>query len=163
MLFQIRQGISRLSIMRVNRIEFIGIKEIIIAAAAYRPDPFQLIVIFKNSHKTGNVSLYRSFIHNSGMIDPTLRRTGTVVAHHNGNRPPASDALGNILTGKIALYLCFCLTACIRLKAYQILLCSECRDALSDTDACCHNTCQNTCLFRSHILPPFLPAERSSA
>ena len=97
------------------------------------------------------------------MSDPTLRSSDTVVAHHHGNRSSPSNALRNIFAGKIALYLGFFLLFLIGDKAYQILPCSKSGNSLGNADACSCDTCQDTCLFHSHILPPFLKAEEFSA
>ena len=146
--------------MCINCLKFIGIKEIIIATATHGANPFQLIVIFENSHKTGNISFHRCFIYYTCVSDSTLWRTGNVISHHYGNRSPTSNALGNTLACKITLYLRFRLVSLTGDKTNQILLCPKCRNTLGNTDACCHDTCQNTCLFHSHILPPFLQAEK---
>ena len=163
MLLQIRQCIGSLSVVGIDRIKFIGIKEIIVTAAANGTDPFQLIVIFENAHKTGNITFHRRFVDNTGMSDTTLGSSDTVVAHHHGNRSPPSNALRNIFAGKIALYLSFFLLFLIGDKAYQILPCSKSGNSLGNADACSCDTCQDTCLFHSHILPPFLKAEEFPA
>ena len=163
MLLQIRQCIGSLSVVGIDRIKFVGIKEIIVTAAANGTDSFQLIVIFENAHKTGNITFHRRFVDNTGMSDTTLGSSDTVVAHHHGNRSSPSNALRNIFAGKIALYLGFFLLFLIRDKAYQILPCSKSGNSLGNADACSCDTCQDTCLFHSHILPPFLKAEEFSA
>ena len=72
MLLQIRQCIGSLSVVGIDRIKFVGIKEIIVTAAANGTDPFQLIVIFENAHKTGNITFHRRFVDNTGMSDTTF-------------------------------------------------------------------------------------------
>ena len=83
MLFKIRKCKSGLTIMCIDRIKLIRIKNIIISAASDGTDPFQIFIILKNSHQSCDIALYRCLIYNTGIRDSTLRASlFNIVQHH---------------------------------------------------------------------------------
>ena len=90
--------------MQVICIEFSCKIDIIVPAAAHRPDPFHILIILENSHQTGNTAFDRSFINNLRIRDTGLRQGSLNIIEHNRNCLRTPNGFRDKLTGQVAAH-----------------------------------------------------------
>ncbi len=96
-------GILGMTVAAVNSVPAKSKTNKINTSASYRTDLVQILIIFKDTHETGDTALNRCLIQNIGIFDTGLRTGCLNIIEHNSYRSLSADGFIHVFTGEITL------------------------------------------------------------